>query len=115
MSTADEQTELTPRNTKTTTKGGDDDNNESGQASVVVPDIASQNDVASQSSVLSKDYDVNLTSWQRFRKFIRLEIIQAAWFETVILIVIIINCVFLALDNPTNTDKTLEELSVTYK
>ena len=49
------------------------------------------------------------SQWNKIRKFVRLEIIQTPWFETVILIVIILNCVFLALENPTNQDETLEQ------
>ena len=83
-------------------------------------DSASPNpsDVGSQSSAMSGDVMANintdLTQWQKLRKFVRLEIVQTTWFETVILIVILINCVFLALDNPTNDNQTLERLSTPF-
>eukprot|EP00484_Ammonia_sp_Unknown_P007624 CAMPEP_0197073220 /NCGR_PEP_ID=MMETSP1384-20130603/210494_1 /TAXON_ID=29189 /ORGANISM="Ammonia sp." /LENGTH=1825 /DNA_ID=CAMNT_0042512053 /DNA_START=142 /DNA_END=5619 /DNA_ORIENTATION=+ len=63
---------------------------------------------ASPSSVLSEDTEQ--TWWQSFRQTVRMDVVQKSWFEFVILVVIIINCVFLALDNPTNDNATLDEV-----
>eukprot|EP00485_Elphidium_margaritaceum_P010070 CAMPEP_0202692280 /NCGR_PEP_ID=MMETSP1385-20130828/6693_1 /ASSEMBLY_ACC=CAM_ASM_000861 /TAXON_ID=933848 /ORGANISM="Elphidium margaritaceum" /LENGTH=1814 /DNA_ID=CAMNT_0049347777 /DNA_START=122 /DNA_END=5566 /DNA_ORIENTATION=+ len=49
-----------------------------------------------------------LSGIAKWRRAVRLDVVQTAWFETVILVVIVINCVFLALDNPKNEDETLE-------
>lgn len=124
----EEATELTTTNTKgggdgdngdnKTTKGNNYEETKTSDEALKPSNIDSPSDVASQTSVLSSDVDDVFeepqTPFQRMRKFVRLDIVQTSWFETVILIVIIINCVFLALDNPTNTNETLKEFSINY-
>ncbi|ETO31616.1 voltage-gated Ca2+ channel, alpha subunit, partial [Reticulomyxa filosa] len=46
--------------------------------------------------------------WKRAQWWIRHGIVQSKWFELFILITIIVNCVMLALDNPRNNSKQLE-------
>jgi len=60
------------------------------------------------------DFEEELSSFQKLRKFVRLSIVKTAWFEYVILVVILINCVFLALENPTkNSDTTKDVIEIT--
>lgn len=58
------------------------------------------------SSVVAKPIppkkQVPLTEWQKFRRFIRLRVVQSVWFDFLVLFIITINCVFLALENPKN-------------
>lgn len=122
----EEQTELTTTTTKGKDGGTEKDETKNEEETVKSAgsnndnnnlDNPSDPDIASQSSIMSGDEsmaDLNQEqdSWQKFRRALRLEVVQTSWFETVILIVIIINCVFLALDNPTNDSETLEELRI---
>ena len=107
-------TATTANTTKTTTTKGNEEKNKEDEALKSASNIDSPSDMASTDILSSGNAEVldeDLTTWGRYKKFIRLEIVQTSWFETVILIVIIINCVFLALDNPTNSDQTLQEFS----
>eukprot|EP01084_Bolivina_argentea_P006659 12632_1 len=110
-----ETTELTSPETKTkSSDGGATTKQEEEKGDPKSNLDTNVSDIASQSSVKSGDTDYDNISheslWHKIRRFVRQEIVQTSWFETVILIVILINCVFLALDNPTNEDETLQDV-----
>ena len=107
MSTKDDEetTELTPQ----TKKGKEQVKSESELTNDEAPTTHAVKESDDAADV--PEYEA-LTPFGQFRRTIRMKIIQTVWFESLILAIIVINCVILALENPNNDDETLEKFGL---
>ncbi len=54
------------------------------------------------------DFDVG-SRWQAFRRFVRERIVQHKLFDNIVLVFILANCVFLALDSPLDDPESAKQ------